>query len=511
MVIKHILKKETYFDSVTLMLINNEIKKMDGVTNSVVGMGTDYNIESLKRLNLFVIDLHSATPNDLIICVEAINDDSARKSIEKAEELLIEKKKRVHESSDYVPASQESASKFLPGANIVIISVPGQYAKREAKIALEAGRHVMLFSDNVTIDEELELKELAITKGLLVMGPDCGTAIINGVPLAFANSVRRGDIGIVAASGTGLQEVSCIIHKLGCGISQAIGVGGRDLKEKIQGRMTIQAVTALASDPRTKVIIIISKPPEETTYLKLLGTLKFINKPIVIYFIGADPGIIKQHGFIAASNLEDTAIKACELSLNKTFQPLLSDSKLENLLKASNYPALQTTYLRGLYSGGTLCDEAQRLLLADLKEIYSNTPVPGCKNLANVYQSEKHTIIDLGDDEFTRGRAHPMIDPEYRKERIITESRDEKVGMIIFDVVLGYGSHPDMASEMITAIKQAKKSAKTQIIFACNICGTDEDIQDYNKQKQILESENVFVFSSHLSLIKFVKQILLKK
>ncbi|MFZ5952669.1 MAG: FdrA family protein, partial [Candidatus Rifleibacteriota bacterium] len=253
MVIKHLIKKQTYFDSVTLMLIGSKIKKLDGIDNAVVGMCTDYNIDSLKRLEMYQSEFDGLTPNDLLICVKAESDEKATAAVEEVEKQLSSKRRATGSAAELAPSTQEDAANRLPDSNMVLISVPGEYASREAEKALNAGRHVMLFSDNVSIDQELKLKTTGEQKGLLVMGPDCGTAIINNVPLAFANAVRRGSIGLVAASGTGLQEVTSTIHRLGAGITQAIGVGGRDLSEKIGGKMTIMATKALANDPETKV------------------------------------------------------------------------------------------------------------------------------------------------------------------------------------------------------------------------------------------------------------------
>jgi succinyl-CoA synthetase alpha subunit len=361
----------------------------------------------------------------------------------------------------------------------------------------------MMFSDNVTIEEELRLKQKGVEKGLLVMGPDCGTAIINNTPLAFSNVVRKGNIGIVAASGTGLQEVTSTIHRLGAGISQAIGVGGRDLSEKIGGLMTIMATKALAEDPETKVIVLLSKPPAESVLEKLYKEITGISSNIIIYFIGADPKEIEKHGFIAAKNLEEAAIRAVELSKGQNIEPEFAESLCADMAKHAKMPAKM---VRGLYSGGTLCDEAQRVLMPALGEIYSNTPVKGCKKLEDAYKSMGNTIVDLGDDQFTRGRAHPMIDPDYRIERLVQEAADPDVGLIFFDVVLGYGANMDMASQMMYAISEAEVKAKRKPVYAACICGTQDDPQGYNSQKEILEKAGVMVFPTNVSLANFVKK-----
>lgn len=508
MVVAHLVRKQTYFDSVTLMLIGSQVKKLEGIDNAVVGMCTDYNIDSLKRLEMYKTEFDGLTPNDLIICIGAKDQATAEAGIAEVEKRLLSRKKSSGDSSEMAPTTQEEAARRLPEANVVLISVPGEYAAREAEQALKNGRHVMLFSDNVTIEEELRLKTLGVSKELLVMGPDCGTAIINGTPLAFANAVRHGNIGLVAASGTGLQEVTSTIHRLGCGISQAIGVGGRDLSEKIGGKMTIMATKALAEDPETRVIVLISKPPAESVMKSLFAAFKNIGKAVVVYFIGADSKVIEEQGFVAARNLEDAAIKACDLSADETHQPEYSDSLIESLAKDCK---IKGKHLRGLYSGGTLCDEAQRILQPLLNEIFSNTPIKDCKEMPDVYKSEGHCIIDLGDDLFTRGKAHPMIDSDYRSERMVQEILDQDAGLICFDVVLGYGSHPDMAGEMTAAIKRGREKSGNQPILAACICGTEDDPQNYHKQKAILEEAGVVVFPTNVAMVKFAQKCLERK
>jgi FdrA protein len=507
MVVRHRLRPQTYFDSVTLMLITSQVRTRPGVDQVVVGMGTDYNLDSLKRLDLYLPELAAATPNDLLICVRAADAASADAAVAAAELALSAKRSGKAGGvggGEPAPATQEGGARVLPEANISLISVPGTFAAAETEKALEAGRHVMLFSDNVSLDDERRLKELAVSKGLLVMGPDCGTAIINGVPLAFANAVRRGPIGLVAASGTGLQEVSSLIHRLGSGVSQAIGVGGRDLSAAIGGRMTLFAARALATDPETKVITLISKPPAAEVLPRLYDELKGLGKPVVIYFIGADPGEITRAGFIAAEHLEDAAVRSVTAALGKPPTPLADPAAIAatGRAEAANRPG---PFLRALYSGGTLCDEAQRLLQPSFGEIFSNTPVPGCRKLADLYKSTGHTIIDLGDDDFTRGKAHPMIDPSLRQERIDAETRDPEVGLIALDVVLGYGAHPDMAGQMATAVTRARAAVSRPPIYAATLLGTEDDPQNYRRQHATLTEAGIHVFPSNVALVRFIR------
>lgn len=501
------IKKDTYYDSVTLMLTSSDVEKIEGVEEAIVGMATDYNLDSLERLDLYREEFDELTPHDLIFCIKAEDKKTAESAIEEAEKLLTEKESGGGGQSDYTPPTQSSAADILPEANMVLISVPGEYAAEEAHEALDNGRHVMLFSDNVSEEEELELKEKAVDKNLLMMGPDCGTAIINNKPLAFSNVVREGNIGIVAASGTGLQEVSSIIHRMGYGISQGIGVGGRDLSEKIEGRMTLQSARALDRDDDTDVILLLSKPPAESILDDLLDELKSLDKPTAIFFIGADPKTIRSEGFTAAVNLEDAAIKTCELLSGETLDPLVTEKEIKEKASRAEFDG---QYVRGLYSGGTLCDEAQLLMVDQLDQIYSNTPVEGSLQLEDLYESQEHTIIDLGEDEFTRGRAHPMIDPTLRKQRIVQEFEDQQAGIIMVDVVLGHGSHPDMARALVEAIEEGQKKASHNPLVLATLCGTEDDPQEFNEQKEKLEQAGVYVFPSNVSMIRFAQQCLKK-
>lgn len=501
MTIHHRITKNSYYDSISLMIVNDAVSKFTGIESAFVGMATPYNIENLKRLKLHDPAFDALTPNDLIICVEAKDGNSAEGAFADALTKLTKKRADRTNSSEHVISSQEAAGKLSPSSNVVIISVPGAFAAYEAERAILANRHVMIFSDNVTLEDELHLKRLASERGLLVMGPDCGTAIINGVGLAFANCVRRGSIGIVGASGTGMQEISTTIHRLGFGVSQAIGVGGRDLSETIGGIMTIDACEALGRDPMTKAIVVVSKPPAKKILPAIFEKLSAIQKPMVIYFIGEDPFIIEEAGFKSAIHLEEAAIEACSIISEDPIPRLMNEEKFDELISENSF----TGSLRGLYSGGTLCDEAQRLLLADLKKINSNVPIAGVKKLKDSLVAEGHTIIDLGDDEFTRGRPHPMIDPTLRCEMIKRESEKTDVGAIIFDIVLGYGSHPDMAGAIAKAITATRGTNGKKPLYAASICGTDLDPQNYDEQRAKLEGVGVKVFPTNALLVEFIR------
>src|SRR5699024_4326446 len=302
------IRKNTYYDSVTLMLISKEIKKVKGVYEALVGMGTDLNKELVENLGIGNDEIKNLGPNDFFVSVLAEENVKIETISNEVERLLREKNEKS--SSEYTPPTLNAALRHNPELNLALISVAGEYAGEEVKEALENNLHVMLFSDNVNMEKEKELKELACEKGLLMMGPDCGTAIINNIPLAFGNVVKKGSIGIVGASGTGIQEVTVIIDKLGEGVSQVIGTGGRDLKEEIGGLMMLQGIEALQEDPLTEVIVIISKAPSRKVLEKILESIKNSPKPVIVHFLGGDRKLIEEYGAYSCNSLEDVAYKA---------------------------------------------------------------------------------------------------------------------------------------------------------------------------------------------------------
>ncbi len=510
------IRKNTYYDSVALMLITKEIKKMPNIKEVMVGMGTELNVELTENLGLSNNEIRSLTPNDFFIAAMSDEENSLETIVKKVEELLNAKGADYESINQYKPTTISAAVKHLEDANMAIISLPGKYAANEAKKALNNNLNVMLFSDNVTVDEEIELKKIGRDKGLLVMGPDCGTAIINGVPLCFANVVRRGDIGVVGASGTGTQEVTVIIDKMGGGVSQVIGTGGRDLKSEVGGIMMIEGFKALINDEGTKVIVLISKPPAPEVAQKILNMVKTTDKPVVACFIGGDRCVIENHGAYSSVNLEDAARKAVLLSKGKRIEDFtdftLSDVEINEIVQGEckRFSSGQK-YLRALYTGGTLADEAMKMLGKEGYRIYSNVPLSPDLKLKNIHKSLKHTCVDLGDDDFTVGKPHPMIDPATRVERLSKEAADPEVAIVLMDFVLGYGSNIDPAGEMIESIKNAKNIMEESNRYLCvigYICGTDRDPQNYKSQSEKLEKAGVILMPSNAQAVKLCSLIL---
>ena len=408
-----------------------------------VVMATQANCNLLASNNLLP-EIISPSPDDLLIVVKADSENSATYAIGQVDEILT-RKRATSSSEDFRPRSLSAAARQLPESNWVLISVPGRYAAGVARDALELNKHVFLYSDNVSIEDEILLKKAARDKGLLVMGPDCGTAIINGIGFGFSNRVRRGSIGLVGASGTGLQAVTTHIHNLGAGISHAIGTGSRDLKSDVGAITALQALDLLARDAATNVIVLISKPPSPDVATTLISAAQGTSKPVIVYFIGyALPAraIGKLH--FAVSLREAAELAVSQLSMN---------SDLVQVGMRST-----TGYIRGLFSGGTLAYETLLGLQAFLSPIYSNAPITPGQTLKDPLRSEAHTLIDLGDEYFMVGRLHPMIDNDLRIRRMLQEAADPEVGMILFDVVLGEGSHVDPAGELVPAIRSNSRS-----------------------------------------------------
>ena len=484
-VVKWNVRAGAYYDSVVLMQLQRGLLTLPGVVDAGVVMATPANRDLLAANNLLPESV-TANPDDLLIVVKADDEQAATDAIGKVDELLTRRKSS--NSLDFRPRSLSAAVKQLPEANWVLISVPGRYAANVAREALDLGKHVFLYSDNVSLEDEIALKKSAREKGLLVMGPDCGTAIINGIGLGFANRVRRGAIGVVGASGTGTQAVTAQIHNLGSGISHAIGTGGRDLKSDVGAITANQALDLLARDPDTKVIALISKPPSHKVATQLISTALFTSKPVVIYFIGYPPPARQIGNLHFAISLSEAAqIAVSQLSASGKW------------LSVKNHKG----YLRGLFSGGTLAYETLLGLQARLSPIYSNGPITPNQKLIDPLKSEAHSIIDLGDEFFMVGRLHPMIDNDLRIRRMKQEAADAEVGMILFDVVLGEGSNLDPTGELVPAIREIQASRK-DIEFVAMVIGTDEDPQNIQSQIDLLMQAGVAVFRTAAEAVEYI-------
>jgi FdrA protein len=495
-VTRFVVHRGVYKDSLVLMQLQERLLERQGIVEAGAAMASPANLELLAAGGLLPDSLPDLGAEDLLVVVRAETEPQAEAAIEGVLESL--GSRRATEADAYRPRSFDGALSLLPHARWALVSVPGQYAGRVARDALDRGLNVFLYSDNVPDGEALELKRAAAQAGLLVLGPDCGTAIVGGVGLGFSNRVRRGAIGLVGGSGTGLQAVSVGIHALGAGVSQAIGTGGRDLSQEIGGITTRQALRVLADDPETRVVVLVSKTPGEGVARRALDWAAACAKPVVVYFQGFTPAAAAPDDAETvhlAADLEDAAAKAVALLGGDLpgHEPEPAESPSSGLL-------------RGLFAGGTLAAEALYALQNRLEPLYSNVGGRMWHRLDDLFTSRGHTILDLGADELTHGRLHPMIDQAERLRRLEQEAADPEVGLVMLDVVLGEGAHLDPAAELAPAIESALRSAASEdrdLRIVVVLVGTEDDPQEIDAQQERLEAAGAVVVTSVRAAVRY--------
>ena len=492
-----IIEHNRYYDSVFLMRISAELELLDGVDQAVVAMATLVNVQNIEKSGF---ELNSnIEPSDLLIALETASEQVVETSRRKLDQLLAGAPAEK-ESTAHRVASLDEALNADDEANLALISVPGTYAAREARMALRRGLHVMLFSDNVSIEDEISLKKEAVARGLLMMGPDCGTAILNGSPLGFANVCRHGGIGIVGASGTGIQEVSSLVHQLGGGISQAIGTGGRDLSDQVDARMTQFAIAALGRDPETQVIVVVSKAPATCVVASILEALRETRKPGIVQFVGWDPEKADPAWLDTGARFAETLQEAASIAVQEIGVELAT---------APDLPPVQTMRtsraLLGLFCGGTLCQETWSILDQAGIDVISNVAFAPEKKASPDMTSSGHAVWDLGDDVFTVGKPHPMIEPSLRDAKVAASGQDPSIGLILVDCVIGYGAHPNPAQSLADAGRAAYEAAKAEgreFAVLASVTGTDEDPQQRTQQRHILEAAGIIVLPSNADVAR---------
>ncbi|MCC7372021.1 MAG: acyl-CoA synthetase FdrA [Chloroflexi bacterium] len=498
-----LLKAKTYRDSVALMVLSSALSETAGVVQASAMMGTPANLEIMHATGLLTPDCARAGPNDLCIGLEVSDAAFAASVLAEAERLLAAAGGSaggagVGGSTARQPRTLRSAARARADANLALISVPGEYAALEARAALAAGLHVFLFSDNVSLADEVALKQEAAELGLLVMGPDCGTAIVGEAPLGFANAVRRGPIGVVGSSGTGLQEITSQIHRLGGGVSHAIGTGGRDLYGAVGGRTFLAAIDALAVDPATQVLVGIAKPGDAAVERAVLDRLAATGKPSVVYFLGgADAAAATSRSVTLAVDLEHAARCAVALANGEPPPPPPDPDEAEGVARQIVMGLLpKQRAVRGLFAGGTLAQEAAS---AVSRALGVASLADGASRAGEVLKIGPHGILDLGDDAYTRGRPHPLIDPRLRNAELTAEAARDEVGLILLDVILGTGSHADPAGALTPAVLDARAMAQARgasLEILASLCGTEDDAQGYGRQRALLEDAGVRVVRS---------------
>ncbi len=484
--LRTVVKKGSYHDSVVLMLLTNQISAIEGVKKVSIMMATPANKDIFRQSGLDTEELMAATANDMVVVAD-VDDDSLLDTImAEVDEYF---KKQSTESSAQKGAesvkSWEKALKKLPDANLAVISIPGAYAALEADRALDEGLNVFMFSDNVTLEDEVRLKKKAHEKGLSVMGPDCGTGIIQSVPIAFTNSVSPGSIGIIGASGTGIQELTTIIDRLGEGVTNAIGIGGRDLNAAVGGITMMDMIDAMEDDDSVKVLIIVSKPPAKEVRDRIAARLSDFSKPVVTLFVGEKPAYHEEN-FYHTYTLDEAARLAVSLVRGAEIPEAKADVDESTFFK----PEEKKT-IKAYYSGGTLANEAA-MLIKDALDV----KVPPEDIEGYMLQLDGNVVVDLGDDAYTQGKPHPMIDPAKRIECMQDAIDDESTGVILLDIMLGYGSHPDMAGALLPSIIELRDKAAAlgrKVFFVATVCGTRRDFQGYDAAVNKLKDAGVIV------------------
>lgn len=472
-----------YADSVTLLQVSKDVAATPGVEAAQVAMATPLNLEVLESMGF---EMPATTPNDMVVALKLASDGDLATALAAVEAALTRKTARSAAQAEAEPHRTTGAALTETGASLALVSVPGEHAFAEAVDALDVGRDVMIFSDNVPLEQEVWLKQRAAERDLLVMGPDCGTAVVGGLGLGFANRTAPGPVGIVAASGTGCQQLMCLLDAAGVGVGAALGVGGRDLSEAVGGLSTRAALQRLDADPAVELIVVVSKPPAAAVADALRQLAGTLSTPVQFALLG--PG---QPDLTTAA---ESALEALGRSVPQ-WQTWAAGS-----YERAGEGAPSAGYLRGLFVGGTLCDEAMLIASEALGPVRSNIPLSPELALDSSLVAEAHTMIDFGDDALTAGRAHPMIDPTLRLEHLGRVASDPTTSVVLMDLVLGHGAEADPSASLAPAVRRAKEVAREAgrelpVVVAC--VGTEADPQQLSRQATALAEAGAEVYVSN--------------
>ncbi|WZH50872.1 MAG: FdrA family protein [Nocardioides alkalitolerans] len=482
------VRRGRYVDSVSLMQVSATVAATPGVHKAQVAMATELNLDVLTGMG-FEIPA-DAGPNDMIVAVSAEGDEAVAAALAVMEDAVASIGRGGGSGDTFGGEPAPRTTRWAverSGAPLAVVSVPGEHAFAEAMGALDAGSSVLVFSDNVPLEHEVLLKRTAADRGLLVMGPDCGTAIVGGVGLGFANVVRRGPVGVAAASGTGAQQFTSLLHTAGVGVSHCLGLGGRDLSEAVGGLSARAALAALDADPATEVIVVVSKPPHPAVAADLQEYAATLATPVHLVLLGAGQPTI-------TAGVEKVL---AELGVDRPDWPTWG--------VPDEAPRVSGA-LRGLFAGGTLCDESMLIAAETLGDIRSNIPLRPELALPAGLEHDGHLMIDFGDDTLTQGRPHPMIDPGLRLARLEKEAADPATGVVLLDVVLGHGAHADPAGDLAPAVTAARRTAADagrELAVVISLCGTDADPQGLEAQAAALAAAGASVFSSNAAATRY--------
>ena len=477
--------KDTYIDSVVQLSGTRAMFATEGVDWAAAAMATPANLETLAGEGLATTEVSSAGVNDLFLAVRAVDQASLDAAIEAAENAMFAARTSEQRSEVAPPRTIAQAAERQPASNVAVISVPGDYAPLEAHKALSAGMDVLLFSDNVSIAEEICLKDRGIELGRFVMGPGAGTAMLGGTGLGFCNVVKPGRVGVIAAAGTGAQEAMSLLDRWGVGVACVIGLGGRDLTAAIGGRMAKFAVASLRDNADIDAILLVSKPPADEVAHAVVEVAG--DKPFVAAFVGTTAQFELPETARVATTLEAGVIETLRL-LGKSAPDVVGELE-SDVAKAIANLSNERTLVRGLFSGGTLCYESLVILSDVLGQVYSNTPLD--KKLVVPAPAGQHICLDLGEEEYTKGKPHPMIDPEARIALLREQGRDHEVAAILLDVVIGYGSHTNPAAQLAPACAEIHRNGGPQVV--AYVLGTEQDPQGFDSQRRILEEAGCVV------------------
>ncbi len=516
---KVVLRKNRYADSVSLMSVSDKVRNSEGIINAEVAMATPANREVLEGLGF---EMPAGTGrNDQVIAISADTEVQVDMAVKLAEDILDHK---VGAEAEPGVAAGQGAAEGVTEYNdideidlkstaydLVQISLPGEYAFAEAEKAIKKGLDVFIFSDNVPIEDEVKLKKLGNEKGVLVMGPDCGVGLMGGIALAAGSIIRKGSIGIAGASGSGAQEVACIIEKCGCGVSSIIGTGGRDLLPQVGGMSMIAGMKKLNSDPGTEAIVLVSKLADRAVMEKVLTEADGLSKPVVAVFLGGDRKLFDGHKVKGTLSLEEAALEA--VSIITGGKPVFGFSDKEiDLIAASEARRFGTTqkYLRGIYCGGTFTEESMIYLREHDNglRLFSNLKTSYADKLESHLVSREHTILDLGAEDFTHDSPHPVFDPAIRFKRFIKEIEDPETAVVVLDFITGPGVHEDPVTPFAEAIRKAMSDRRGAISFVTAICGSEGDPQDVASKEKLLAEAGAVVAGSNYQSARIAAAIL---